>query len=218
VWDRWWGCVLTLLLLLLLLLQVNHREEWLASLRSTFEAMDQDGDGRLRPAEILEALKAKLPEAEVSSGQLRGIGACCDRGGRSVSGVVRCCLWCNLVACLSYCCCWSSPAPLPKVLGEWLLRWCVGKPHTVCCRDTPHGGPPARQPAAVHIVDARAHAGTHAHTTYAYMRMPAYAPLAPMHMHTPLHIAREQFRPAACHHAGLILPSVLWCCSVIAAM
>jgi len=49
----------------LLLVQVNHREEWLQCLRSTFDAMDVDKDGRLRPSEILEALKDKLPEAEV---------------------------------------------------------------------------------------------------------------------------------------------------------
>jgi Ca2+-binding EF-hand superfamily protein len=47
-------------------LQVNHVDEWLSCLRSTFEAMDADKDGRLKPNEILEALKAKLPEAEVS--------------------------------------------------------------------------------------------------------------------------------------------------------
>jgi hypothetical protein len=29
--------------------------------------MDVDKDGRLKPSEILEALKAKLPEAEVGS-------------------------------------------------------------------------------------------------------------------------------------------------------
>jgi truncated hemoglobin YjbI len=47
--------------------QVNHREEWLQCLRTTFDAMDADRDGRLRPSEILEALKDKLPEAEVSN-------------------------------------------------------------------------------------------------------------------------------------------------------
>jgi hypothetical protein len=47
--------------------QVNHVDEWLSCLRSTFEAMDADKDGRLKPNEILEALKAKLPEAEVGS-------------------------------------------------------------------------------------------------------------------------------------------------------
>eukprot|EP00879_Flechtneria_rotunda_P029269 GHRR01031594.1.p1 GENE.GHRR01031594.1~~GHRR01031594.1.p1 ORF type:complete len:171 (+),score=7.72 GHRR01031594.1:266-778(+) len=50
----------------LVLYQANYREEWLACLRSTFEAMDVDKDGRLKPEDILEAIKAKLPEAEVS--------------------------------------------------------------------------------------------------------------------------------------------------------
>jgi Ca2+-binding EF-hand superfamily protein len=48
---------------------VNHVDEWLTCLRSTFQAMDADKDGRLKPNEILQALKAKLPEAEV-----RGVG------------------------------------------------------------------------------------------------------------------------------------------------
>lgn len=46
--------------------QVNHCEEWLQCLRATFDAMDADKDGRLKPSEILTALRDKLPEAEVS--------------------------------------------------------------------------------------------------------------------------------------------------------
>jgi Ca2+-binding EF-hand superfamily protein len=53
-------------MLVVLQTQVNHVDEWLCCLRSTFEAMDADKDGRLKPNEILEALRAKLPEAEVS--------------------------------------------------------------------------------------------------------------------------------------------------------
>lgn len=49
--------------------QVNHRDEWLQCLRATFDAMDADKDGRLKPSEILEALRDKLPEAEVRPGQ-----------------------------------------------------------------------------------------------------------------------------------------------------
>jgi hypothetical protein len=45
--------------------QVNHREEWLACLRSAFESLDSDGDGRLRSSEILDLLRDKLPEADV---------------------------------------------------------------------------------------------------------------------------------------------------------
>lgn len=52
--------------------QVNHREEWLQCLRATFDAMDADRDGRLRPGEILEALRDKLPEAEVRPQLLSG--------------------------------------------------------------------------------------------------------------------------------------------------
>lgn len=48
--------------------QVNHRDEWLQCLRATFDAMDADKDGRLKPSEILEALRDKLPEAEVRPG------------------------------------------------------------------------------------------------------------------------------------------------------
>jgi hypothetical protein len=62
-------------------LQVNHRDEWLQCLRATFDAMDVDKDGRLKPSEILHALRDKLPEAEVR----RGGGCCCcccwGRGG-----------------------------------------------------------------------------------------------------------------------------------------
>lgn len=60
-------------------MQINHVDEWLSCLRSTFEAMDTDKDGRLRPSEILDALQAKLPEAEVRLGTVltgdRHIGA-----------------------------------------------------------------------------------------------------------------------------------------------
>jgi hypothetical protein len=51
-------------------LQVNHRDEWLQCLRATFDAMDVDKDGRLKPSEILHALQDKLPEAEVRGAML----------------------------------------------------------------------------------------------------------------------------------------------------
>lgn len=60
-------------MLLCALAQVNHCQEWLQCLRATFEAMDVDKDGRLKPSEILAALKDKLPEAEVrQAGRLHG--------------------------------------------------------------------------------------------------------------------------------------------------
>lgn len=57
--------------------QVNHRDEWLQCLRSTFDAMDVDKDGRLKPSEILEALRDKLPQAEVRHRHTATGGGCC---------------------------------------------------------------------------------------------------------------------------------------------
>lgn len=45
--------------------QVNHRDEWLECVRSAFDALDVDKDGRIKPGDVMKALKAKLPEAEV---------------------------------------------------------------------------------------------------------------------------------------------------------
>ena len=46
--------------------QVNHRDEWLACLRATFEGLDRDGDGIISTSEIMAALSKKLPEEEAS--------------------------------------------------------------------------------------------------------------------------------------------------------
>lgn len=48
--------------------QMNHRDEWLACLRATFDGLDRDGDGRISTAEIMKVLSTKLPEDEVRGG------------------------------------------------------------------------------------------------------------------------------------------------------
>jgi hypothetical protein len=76
------GCYCVLCCAVFVCAQVNHRDEWLQCLRATFDAMDADKDGRLKPSEILEALRDKLPEAEVrpGQGQARRGGAALEQG------------------------------------------------------------------------------------------------------------------------------------------
>lgn len=45
--------------------QANHRGEWLACLRSAFQGLDANADGRIGTEEIVALLKDKLPEEEV---------------------------------------------------------------------------------------------------------------------------------------------------------
>ncbi|KAG1662768.1 hypothetical protein FOA52_006794 [Chlamydomonas sp. UWO 241] len=46
--------------------EVNHRDEWLACLRKTFEGLDVLGSGRVRAEQLVEILGPKLPEGEVN--------------------------------------------------------------------------------------------------------------------------------------------------------
>ena len=45
--------------------QNNHRDEWLACMRSTFEGLDIDRDGLIGSEQLVELLREKLPEEEV---------------------------------------------------------------------------------------------------------------------------------------------------------
>ncbi len=45
--------------------QVNHRDEWLDCLRTTFEGLDGNKDGRISVKDMMKALASKLPQEEV---------------------------------------------------------------------------------------------------------------------------------------------------------
>jgi hypothetical protein len=97
---------------------MNHREEWLACLRATFEGLDRDRDGRISTAEIMRVLMDKLPEEEVGGNGCPGVAGCGAGGrggGRGQSVKARTCC---VLACTSGASAWDLPFWSPQLMAH----------------------------------------------------------------------------------------------------